>query len=130
MSGSVLYKAGQLCRRMRQVLSFLAGRLLRLWTQKANGLGISLLYFQLGHLLCCKDLALVGLKCIFESSSVHLMDRRKNSQILKIQILGGFPYCSYFCVRTQERLLAKKYWKIRLPVLFSVCVCACLDDNF
>ena len=91
MSGGILYKAGQLRRRMRQVLSFLAGRLLRLWTQKANGLGISLLYFQLGHLLCCKDLALVGLKCIFQSSSVHLMDRCKNSQILKIQILGGFP---------------------------------------
>lgn len=125
MSGRVLHKAGYLCRSMRQVLHFLARRVLRFCTPKINGLGISLLFFQLGHLLCCKDLALVGLKCIFQSSSVHLVGRRKSSQILKIQILGGFSQCSYFCVRNQERRLARNYWKSE-PWPFSVHVCVCM----
>ena len=54
------------------MLNFLAGIVLRFWSQKTNGLGISLLFFQLGSLLCCKDLALVGLNCIFQSDSAHL----------------------------------------------------------
>lgn len=52
--------------------------------------GDSSTFFQLDILFCGKDLACVGLGCIFQSKCIHLALGCESSQILKIVVWGGF----------------------------------------